>query len=700
MPTFKANVNLDYNELTHFEIENVGSLPSQHAAQLVYLTSDNKFYGSDGTNWIAMNLSGAEMVTAINASAGTIDDDNLSSNVSSAISLKHSQNTDTGTSSSSFAIGPGTDVDITITANNADANKPAIRYNHTSNVWELSNNGTDFSAISASSATVSSVGLSMPSSEFTVSNSPVTSTGTLTATWKSQTAHYVFAAPSGSAGTPTFRALVSGDIPDLSATYLTASSTATLTNKSLSDSTTYFVDNTDTSKKMQFELSGITTSTTRTITIPNATGTMALTSDIPTAYTSNPAALGTADDGSSTSWAKGDHVHPTTGLCTLTGTETLTNKSLSDSTTYFIDNSDNTKKMQFQLSGITASTTRTLTIPNSDGTIALTSDIPSVPTAYTSNPAALGSASPGASGNWSRGDHVHPTTGLVLTSGDQTVAGTKTFSSTITSNVTTGTAPLTVASTTVVTNLNADKVDGKDAADFMWTTHAANAITGFGASGSATTVARSDHTHSTLHTQNTDTGTTSSYFAIDSDGATPIRLYNTSGTLEVKDDAGTSYLSLKVLDLTVTGTQTIINSNTVEIGDNTILLNSDVAANAQNSDGGIAVKRLKADNSTRADAELNFNNTTGRWDVTYGDVASVHTAALAMKYSADIGNASATSFQVTHNFGTRDVQVTVRSNTSYEIVYPDVVATTVDYVTVSFGVEVPDTNEYRVIVVG
>ena len=32
----------------------------------------------------------------------------------------------------------------------------------------------------------------------------------------------------------------------------------------------------------------------------------------------------------------------------------------------------------------------------------------SVPSAYTSNPAALGTASPGSSTSWSRGDHVHP----------------------------------------------------------------------------------------------------------------------------------------------------------------------------------------------------------------------------------------------------------------------------------------------------
>ena len=69
---------------------------------------------------------------------------------------------------------------------------------------------------SGSSGTVTSVGLSLPSI-FTVSNSPVTSAGTLTATLASQTASRVWASPAGSDGAPTFRELVQGDIPALSA---------------------------------------------------------------------------------------------------------------------------------------------------------------------------------------------------------------------------------------------------------------------------------------------------------------------------------------------------------------------------------------------------------------------------------------------------------------------------------------------------
>jgi hypothetical protein len=67
-----------------------------------------------------------------------------------------------------------------------------------------------------SGGSVTSVGLSLPS-QFTVTNSPVTGAGTLTGSWNNQTANYVLAGPTtGAAAAPTFRALVSGDIPSLS----------------------------------------------------------------------------------------------------------------------------------------------------------------------------------------------------------------------------------------------------------------------------------------------------------------------------------------------------------------------------------------------------------------------------------------------------------------------------------------------------
>ncbi|KVR04717.1 hypothetical protein WK09_28965 [Burkholderia ubonensis] len=69
------------------------------------------------------------------------------------------------------------------------------------------------SATGGGTGTVTSVGLTMPS-QFTVSNSPVTGSGTLTAAWNNQSAAQVLAGPaSGAAAAPTFRALVGSDIP-------------------------------------------------------------------------------------------------------------------------------------------------------------------------------------------------------------------------------------------------------------------------------------------------------------------------------------------------------------------------------------------------------------------------------------------------------------------------------------------------------
>jgi len=71
------------------------------------------------------------------------------------------------------------------------------------------------SSITLTNAGVTSVGLSLPSI-FTVSGSPVTTTGTLTGTLASQSAGTVLAGPSsGGAASPTFRALAQADLPQM-----------------------------------------------------------------------------------------------------------------------------------------------------------------------------------------------------------------------------------------------------------------------------------------------------------------------------------------------------------------------------------------------------------------------------------------------------------------------------------------------------
>jgi len=83
----------------------------------------------------------------------------------------------------------------------------------------------DSTIYSTTSGTVTSVSLLLPSSVFSISGSPVTSSGTLTGTLQTQTANTFFAGPvSGSTAQPTFRAIVAGDLPSSTGTVASFSS--------------------------------------------------------------------------------------------------------------------------------------------------------------------------------------------------------------------------------------------------------------------------------------------------------------------------------------------------------------------------------------------------------------------------------------------------------------------------------------------
>ena len=211
-------------------------------------------------------------------------------------------------------------------------------------------------------------------------------------------------------------------------------------------------DDVDSTKLIAFQASGITTGTTRTLTAPDASGTIALTSDLSSyqpldstltslaAYNTNGLLTQTATDtftgrtltgpaaGITVSNGDGVSGNPTLALAndlsaveglsgtgvavrtasdtwttrTITGTSdevTVTNgdgvsgaPTLSLSTTLALrtktvqvqdnnftisDDGDSTKLVAFQVSGVTTGTTRTMTIPNASGTLALTSDLSS-----------------------------------------------------------------------------------------------------------------------------------------------------------------------------------------------------------------------------------------------------------------------------------------------------------------------------------
>ena len=83
---------------------------------------------------------------------------------------------------------------------------------------------------------VASVGLSAPAI-FSVSGSPVTTTGTLTFDWVAVAANKILSGPtSGGSATPTFRSLVADDIPGLPWSKITSGTPTTLSGYGITDS--------------------------------------------------------------------------------------------------------------------------------------------------------------------------------------------------------------------------------------------------------------------------------------------------------------------------------------------------------------------------------------------------------------------------------------------------------------------------------
>lgn len=85
------------------------------------------------------------------------------------------------------------------------------------------------------------------------------------------------------------------------------------------------------------------------------------------------------------------------------------------------------------------------------------------------------------------------------------------------------------------------------------------------------------------------------------------------------------------------------------------------------------------------------------------DIASVETKLVTdgftKKVSVNVGNATNTSFGITHNLATRDVQVQVYDNATYDTVEVDVIRNEINTITISFAIA-PATNAYRVVIIG
>jgi hypothetical protein len=94
-----------------------------------------------------------------------------------------------------------------------------------------------------------------------------------------------------------------------------------------------------------------------------------------------------------------------------------------------------------------------------------------------------------------------------------------------------------------------------------------------------------------------------------------------------------------------------------------------------------------------------FNVGQGTGIVVNADDIAIDTSVVARKYSTTIGDGTATSFVVTHNLGTKDIQGVLRLIANDEIVEADLFATSATTATVTFATA-PAAGAVRVTIIG
>lgn len=154
------SIDVDNNTLSNIEVDNLkagvldtdlssvsasdDTIPSAKATK-AYV--DSQVASKDAAAEISYSnatsgLSATDVQAAIDEVEGRVD--TAESDISTLQGSSHTQNTDTGTSGNDFAIGDGADSTKSITFQNADANKPKIRFNHSTNKIEYTEDGTNY----------------------------------------------------------------------------------------------------------------------------------------------------------------------------------------------------------------------------------------------------------------------------------------------------------------------------------------------------------------------------------------------------------------------------------------------------------------------------------------------------------------------------------------------------------------------------
>jgi len=156
-------------------------------------------------------------------------------------------------------------------------------------------------------------------------------------------------------------------------------------------------------------------------------------------------------------------------------------------------------------------------------------------------------------------------------------------------------------------------------------------------------------------------------------------------------------------NLTVQGTTTTLNTETVTIEDNIILLNSNVTGTGNGTDAGIEVERGDDTNVSlfwdESESAWTVTNTSGNYQI----LQSV--GGTTFKVDLDAAESSVSkatnTYTVTHNLGTKDVIIQVvdisDASPTYETVFTENQRPTTNTVTIAFGNTVTD-GHYRVLI--
>jgi hypothetical protein len=193
-----------------------------------------------------------------------------------------------------------------------------------------------------------------------------------------------------------------------------------------------------------------------------------------------------------------------------------------------------------------------------------------------------------------------------------------------------------------------------------------------------------------FHSQNTDVGTSSASFQVNN-LATGFRIKDVAGVMQVRNAADTGFADLSVNNLTVAGTTTTVNSETVAIADNILTLNSNVTTGTPTENGGIEISRGSSTN-----ASLIWNETNTRWVAGVAGTESAIARVASRTFVAADLTAGVLTFA--HNLGTNNLVWQVWSDTG-EAVFPDVISSATNSATFDFK-SANIANTWRVVVMG